>query len=619
MFAGGTLANVLGATTSRPDLPRSFGDYELIAEVARGGMGVVYKARQSRLNRIVAVKVLAAGSFAAPDFVKRFRTEAEAVASLDHPNIVPIYEVGEHEGQPFFSMKFIEGGSLSEQISSLKLQIPDGEAAELLAKLARAVHYAHQRGILHRDIKPGNVLLDADGEPHLTDFGLARLVEKESTLTHTMAMLGTPSYMSPEQARGNARQLTTAVDVYGLGALFYELLTGRPPFVGDTTLEVVRKVLEAEPRRPSTLRPGLDRDHEPILARPCSALERIAKWIRRNRGGFIAIVIIGLLLVAGTGISTWQAFRATQARDSEFRQRVAAEKAEARAVLSQRKAEEQSSRAEWLVYASKLILARTDFETGNGGLALHYLNECQPNLRGWEWRYLWNRIKAQLTFEGHTRLVSSVAFSADGERLVTGSEDKTAKVWNATTGEQLLTLQGHKGYVVSAAFTPDGQRIVTGGGEWGLGIKPGEAKVWDATTGQQLLDLQGHNYTVWSVAISPDGKRLVTGAAERGYGPGEVKVWDAATGDELLTLPYTENARSVAFSPDGQRIVTGSAQLKVKVWNAATGEELLTIKAHAALITCVAFSPDGQRILSGSWDRTARIWDAATGREILAL
>src|SRR5215471_13372741 len=323
MFDAGPLASALHMAVGKPVLPRAFGPYELVEEVARGGMGIVYKARQTQINRVVAVKVMAAGQFAAPDFVKRFRTEAQATASLDHPNIVPIYEVGECEGQPFFSMKFIESGSLAGRISSPELQISNRQAAALLAKLARAVHYAHQRGILHRDIKPGNVLLDAQEEPHLTDFGLAKLVEKDSTLTRTMAVLGTPSYMSPEQARGEAKQLTTAVDVYGLGAVFYELLTGQPPFAGGTTMNTVRQVLEKEPRRPSALKPGIDRDleticlkciekeparrygsgealaedleswlrHEPIQARPIGTLGRLGKWTRRNpRTAFLALI-----------------------------------------------------------------------------------------------------------------------------------------------------------------------------------------------------------------------------------------------------------------------------------------------------------------------------------------
>src|SRR5258708_876883 len=218
MLDGGPLDAPPHSKAGKAALPRTFGTYELLEEAARGGMGIVYRARQMQIDRNVAVKVLAAGTFASPDFVKRFRTEAQAVASLDHPNIVPIYEVGECEGHPFFSMKFIEGGSLAQRISNLKSPISDQAAAELLAKLAHAVHFAHQRGILHRDIKPGNILLDAKGEPHLTDFGLAKLVEKDSTLTRTMALLGTPSYMSPEQARGEAKALTTGVDVYGLSA-----------------------------------------------------------------------------------------------------------------------------------------------------------------------------------------------------------------------------------------------------------------------------------------------------------------------------------------------------------------------------------------------------------------
>ena len=354
MLAGGPDEAPEAPSPAGPSLPRAFGAYELLEEVARGGMGIVYRARQTQINRVVAVKVMAAGQFASPDFVKRFRTEAEVVASLDHPNIVPIYEVGEIEGQPFFSMKFVESGSLAQRGKALGESVignqfsdrtasgsgtrsrkPESRntdyspqhAARLVATLARAVHYAHQRGILHRDIKPGNVLLDAQGEPHLTDFGLAKLVEKDSTLTRTMAMLGTPSYMSPEQARGEAKQLTTAVDVYGLGAIFYELLTGQPPFAGGTTMETVRQVLEKEPRRPSALQPGLDRDleticlkclekdpvlrygsaealavdlerwqrHEPILARPVTGLERVAKWVRRNP---LVSALMGVALLA---------------------------------------------------------------------------------------------------------------------------------------------------------------------------------------------------------------------------------------------------------------------------------------------------------------------------------
>src|SRR6266550_1186258 len=234
------------------------GDYELLEEIGRGGQGVVFRARQKSLNRTVALKVISLGQWASKAHLKRFRREAEAAASLDHPSIVPIYEVDERDGSCYFSMKFVEGGQLDEVVRRTPMSIR--QAVELIAKVARTVHYAHEHGILHRDIKPGNILLDAKGEPHLTDFGLVRLLETKSTVTHTMDVLGTPSYMSPEQASARNEQLTSATDVYGLGAVFYHLLTGHPPFAGGTTFETVRLVLDTEPRQPRAWNRKVDRD-----------------------------------------------------------------------------------------------------------------------------------------------------------------------------------------------------------------------------------------------------------------------------------------------------------------------------------------------------------------------
>src|SRR5881392_403440 len=315
--------------------PAKFGDYELVEEIGRGGQGVVYRAHQKSLNRTVALKVIGLGHWATEAHLKRFRREAEAAASLEHPCIVPIYEVGERDGSCYFSMKFIEGGQLDEMVRHEPM--PIRRAVELIAKVARTIHYAHERGILHRDIKPGNILLDAKGEPHLTDFGLARLVETESTVTRTMEVLGTPSYMAPEQAVGNNSAVSSATDVYGLGAVLYQLLTGHPPFAGGTTYETIRLVLDTDPRQPRLLNPKVDRDlaticlkcldkdpqrryssalalaedlerwlkHEPIRARRTGLVTRGRKWVRRNPS--IAVMAAMLLAFAvPLGVMIWR-------------------------------------------------------------------------------------------------------------------------------------------------------------------------------------------------------------------------------------------------------------------------------------------------------------------------
>jgi hypothetical protein len=308
--------------------------YEVLGELGRGGMGVVCKARQTHLNRVVALKMILVGPLASAADVQRFRAEAEAAAQLDHPHIVPIYEVGDHNGQPYFSMKLIEGTSLSEHLPRLAQN--RRAAVRLLIAVARATHHAHQRGIIHRDLKPANILVDARGEPHVTDFGLARRVEEDSGLTRTGAILGTPSYMAPEQARGE-KGLTTAVDVYSLGAVLYELLPGRPPFMADTPLETVLQVIDKEPERPRLLNPAADRDleliclkglakdpqqryasaealaadlehwlaGEPLSVRPPSLVSLLRFWLRQNFGAAGWVVVIGVLFGLLGGVLEW--------------------------------------------------------------------------------------------------------------------------------------------------------------------------------------------------------------------------------------------------------------------------------------------------------------------------
>ncbi len=312
-----------------------FGDYELLEQIGRGGQGVVFRARQKSLNRTVALKIIGLGQWATKAHLKRFRLEAEAAARLEHPGIVPIHEVGERDGSCYFSMKFVEGGQLDA--IPKREPMPIRQAVELIAKVARTVHYAHEHGILHRDIKPGNILLDAKGEPHLTDFGLARLVESESSVTHTLDVLGTPSYMAPEQAVGNNAQVTGVTDVYGLGAVLYQLLTGQPPFAGGTTYETIKLLLDTEPRQPRLINPKIDRDlsticlkclekdpkrryssalalaedlerwlkHEPILARRIGIIGRSRKWVRRNPSSALLTASL-IALAAAAGWIVWK-------------------------------------------------------------------------------------------------------------------------------------------------------------------------------------------------------------------------------------------------------------------------------------------------------------------------
>src|SRR5213595_2211525 len=341
---GGPAANVEANAAAAPhskkaaravEILMDFGDYELLEQIGRGGQGVVFRARQKSLNRTVALKVISLGQWASKAHLKRFRLEAEAAAHLEHPGIVPIHEVGERDGQCYFSMKFVEGGQLDEVVRRAPMSIRQG--AELIAKVARTVHYAHEHGILHRDIKPGNILLDEKGEPHLTDFGLARLVETESTVTCTMEVLGTPSYMAPEQAVGNNAAVSSVTDIYGLGAVLYQLLTGQPPFAGGTTYETIKLLLNTEPRQPRLFNPKIDRDlsticlkclekdpkrrypsalalaedlerwvkHEPIQARRTGIFTRGRKWVRRKPA--VAALIASLVaLAAAIGWNVWQ-------------------------------------------------------------------------------------------------------------------------------------------------------------------------------------------------------------------------------------------------------------------------------------------------------------------------
>jgi WD40 repeat protein/tRNA A-37 threonylcarbamoyl transferase component Bud32 len=636
----------------------SFGDYDLLEEIARGGMGVVYKARQSKLGRIVAVKMIQAGPRSGKEFVRRFRTESAAAAILQHPHIVAIHDVGVHEGLHYFSMDYVEGRNLAQRVGQQPLAA--NKAAWYVEIIAQAIDYAHERGILHRDLKPSNVLIDSNDQPRITDFGLARRLDGESSLTMTGQVLGSPSFMPPEQAGAKRGKVGRPSDVYALGGILYYLLTARAPFQADSLEHTITQVINAEPVSPRLLNPSVPRDletitlkclekepsrryqtareladelgrvlrHEPIRARPITQPEKLWRWCRRKPALATALGFALAALLIGLVTTSWQWRRAERLAESERDGRIAGQRQ---------------------LYVAAMNLAQAAWEQNHVSRTRKLLNETvNAPERGFEWYYWERQMHLELrTLRGHTGPILAVAYSPDGRRIVTGSADETARVWDAETGQESLRLEGHTASVRAVAFSRDGERIVTGSWDrtvrvWETatgrllhsivangkevfsvafspdgqrivsGGQEAKARVWDANSATELFPLEGHTSLVWAVAFSTDGERIVTGSWDQ-----TVKMWDAKTGQELRTfIGHRGAVLSVAFSPDGQRVVTGGQDHRAKVWDAANGTVLFTLKGHTAAVLSVSFSQDGKRILTSSDDQTARVWDAASGEEL---
>lgn len=606
---------------------RHFGDYELLAEIARGGMGVVYRARQTSLNRLVAIKLLLGGEWASTEFVQRFLAEAEAAARLDHPGIVPIYEIGVHEGRHFIAMKFLEGESLAARISRAETRPGPREAATLLAKLARTVHYAHQRGVLHRDLKPANVLLDSKAEPVLTDFGLAKLIERDVQLTQTRAVLGTPAYIAPEMATGRAADATTAADVYGLGAIFYELLAGRPPFSGGTPVEVLRQVVETDPPAPGSIagrnRPvdhdldticlkclekvparryssaealadDLDRwlKGEPILARPTGALERFGKWTRRNPAVAALSIVLTLALVAISAISTVMSVRLSAARGKLAQQAEERRQQIVRLNVStgNRQAEEDDPLTAALWFAEA---ARLDAQAGKN-----------DDMHRFRLAAAWRQAPALEHTWFHGAAVVSVAFSPDGSKLLTASRDGTARIRAVASGDDAIPALRHPRPLESAEFSPDGTRMATV-------CADRAARLWDAHTGEPIgepipLERGEHN-----LAFSPDGKWIAV-PLKNG-----ARLFDSSTGRPAgPLLEQHTHVNFVCFSPDGRHLASVGENHTAIVWDVTTGEPAFPIIRHHGALRRAAFSPDGAWLACADDRLAVHVFDVATGKRL---
>jgi WD40 repeat protein len=688
-----TRAEDLGRPAAPP--AERFGDYEILGEVARGGMGVVYRARQVSLDRDVALKMMLPDQAASPRTLRRFRIEAEAAAHLEHPNIVPIYEVGEIEGRPYFTMKLVEGGCLAGRLEALRLPGPErkpppgrGEiersaarVAGLVATVARAIHHAHQHGILHRDLKPANILLDACGVaspatpqaepvPMVTDFGLAKRVERDVGLTQSQTVVGTPAYMPPEQAEARKDALTTAADVYSLGAILYELLTGEPPFRGETYFDTLIKVIEEPPVPPRHRNPHAPADLEAIclkclhkvpghryhsalalaedlerwragettsLRRP-TRRGRVWRWARRNRLAATLLAAVGVLMALVTAGSLLAARHIAAARDrAEENAGVAA-----RLAQSEREAHDQAdgARTDALLALAAAQQARAENQrllvsgyVGNGTRALDggdplgslaWYGEALHQDRGDPAAEDAHRVRIAAVLRRCPRLVQAwfdnagtppppppAAFSPDGRRVLLIHKDAAA-VYDVASGKAVSAPMKHAGEVRRGAFSPDGSRVVTVADD-------GTARVWEAEAGKAIIPALHHDKVRWA-AFSPDGGRLATVGADR-----DARLWEVATG-RLLAGPLSHDVPLLfaSFSRDGKHLVAcgGDAEARkgeVRVWDLTSAKPSSrslsrAMVVHWAYLVANEARPADDQIVAAGGRNAAHLWSLATGR-----
>ncbi|MEO2090442.1 MAG: serine/threonine-protein kinase [Gemmataceae bacterium] len=656
------------------------GRYKLAEPIGEGGMGTVWMAQQVEpVKRAVAVKLIKAGMDSRL-VLARFEAERQALALMDHPNIAKVLDAGlTADGRPFFVMELVKGVPITQFCDARRLS--PRERLELFVPVCQAMQHAHQKGVIHRDIKPSNVLValyDDRPIPKVIDFGVAKAAGQPLTdktlMTGFGAVVGTPEYMSPEQASFNQLDVDTRSDVYSLGVLLYELLTGSPPHPRKELekaglLEILRVIREQAPPRPSArlstsqtlasiaavrgteparltrlvrgeldwlVMKALEKDRarryetanglaaevqrflagEPVQAVPPSASYRVRKFVSRHRAGVFTAVTFAVLLLAGAAVSSWQAVVATRAEREASTQRDRASEAERQAVAERDAAARAerlaTARADDLAYrlgVNEFVLAAAAYDKGDAALAAEHLSNVPPRQRNWEWHFLKHQaLGGMFSLYGHRDEVRGVVYSPDGTRILTGSRDGTARLWDARTGTPVLELRGHTGFLSGVAFSPDGARVVTGS-------EDRTSKVWDARTGTLLLDVRGHTAGVLCVAFSPDGTRLLTGSQDQ-----TARVWDARTGAPVLELKgHTGGVSGVAFSPDGGRAATCGRDGKVRVSDSRTGNVLIEPRGHGNAVHGVSFSPDGARLVTAGEDSTGKIWDARTGALLMDL
>lgn len=595
-------------TSKQSDIPALPG-FRLEKKLGAGSFADVYMAQQERPLRKVAVKILRDPQRLPARAVERFLTEADAIARLDHPGIVQLYAVnGIEEGAPFLVLELCEGGSLAARLKQKPFTAV--ESAQMVLLLAQAMAGAHQKGVVHRDLKPDNVLLTPEGAPKITDFGLAKLLDEDQG-TRAGTIMGTLAYMPPEQVDCRLDRIGPGTDVYALGIILYELLTGRPPFEGGTFHDIQRQILTQLPVPPSRLQPQVPRDLEMICLR---CLEK--ETYHRYGNGSALAEDLGRFL---------------QGRPIDLRQG-------------------GQARLERELYQKNLAQAEQEWHQGNRPRMGPLLYACASELRGWEWNCLRElQDREPLTLDCHSDVVYALAFSPDGRRMATASDDQTIQIHEVPTGKLLQKLSGHTDQIYVLSFGPNGEKLVAAsqdkavvvwdlqtakpqywrghsdvvvGVTWSRGGKyiasasdDTTVRIWDATSGEASHTLTGHKDMVNTVAFSPDEKYLASGSYDN-----TVKIWNVSHGSLLRTLP---EARSfiwdLDFSPDGRLLACGGGDHQVRIYDAATGQEIHVLEGHTGVIWSVAFSPDGKRLASSSWDKTIRIWDPQSGQEMLSL